>query len=48
MIKIGDIVSVLDEPITGKVIGINASEVTIASEDGFDMTFLIFYIFFFT
>ncbi|WP_084549394.1 Smr/MutS family protein [Aquimarina spongiae] len=38
--KIGDIVSVLDEPITGKVIEINALEVTIASEDGFDMTFL--------
>ncbi|MEW7292777.1 DNA mismatch repair protein MutS [Aquimarina sp. 2304DJ70-9] len=41
MINVGDIVSVLDEPITGKVISINSEEVTIATEDGFDMTFFI-------
>lgn len=41
MIKIGDTVSVLDEPINGKVIGITSEEVTIESEDGFDMTFFI-------
>ncbi len=41
MIKLGDIVSVLDEPITGKVIGLTAQEITIETEDGFDMIFLI-------
>ncbi|WP_109435287.1 Smr/MutS family protein [Aquimarina sp. AU119] len=41
MIKLGDIVSVLDEPITGKVVGLTTEEVTIETEDGFDMTFLI-------
>ncbi|WP_035093387.1 hypothetical protein [Aquimarina macrocephali] len=41
MIKIGDTVSVLDEPITGKVIAVTADEVTIETEDGFDMTFFI-------
>ncbi|WP_299443564.1 DNA mismatch repair protein MutS [uncultured Aquimarina sp.] len=40
MIKIGDIVSVLDEPITGNVISIKGNEVTIESNDGFDITFL--------
>lgn len=38
-IKIGDKVSVLDEPIAGVVVSIQGNEVTIASEDGFDMTF---------
>lgn len=41
MIKIGDKVSVLDEPITGKVVSIIKNEITIESEDGFDMTFLL-------
>ncbi|WP_103067953.1 DNA mismatch repair protein MutS [Aquimarina sediminis] len=41
MIKIGDTVSVLDEPITGKVLNITSDEVTIETEDGFDMTFFI-------
>ncbi|MDH7446846.1 DNA mismatch repair protein MutS [Aquimarina sp. 2201CG14-23] len=39
MIKVGDKVSVLDEPIEGIVIAVVGNEVTIASEDGFDMTF---------
>ncbi|WP_106794659.1 DNA mismatch repair protein MutS [Aquimarina sp. Aq78] len=41
MIKIGDTVSVLDEPITGKVIAVTVDEVTIETEDGFDMTFFV-------
>ncbi len=41
MIKTGDIVSVLDEPITGKVVSLTSEEVTIETEDGFDMTFFI-------
>ncbi|PKV51686.1 hypothetical protein ATE84_3778 [Aquimarina sp. MAR_2010_214] len=41
MIKIGDTVSVLDEPITGKVIAVSTNEVTIETEDGFDMNFFI-------
>ncbi|WP_299315711.1 DNA mismatch repair protein MutS [uncultured Aquimarina sp.] len=40
MIKIGDKVSVLDEPITGRVISVNGKEITITSEDGFDMVFM--------
>lgn len=40
MIKVGDTVSVLDEPITGKVISVENDEVTIETEDGFDMQFL--------
>ncbi|WP_298538541.1 DNA mismatch repair protein MutS [uncultured Aquimarina sp.] len=40
MIKIGDIVSVLDEPISGKVISVNGNEITITSDDGFDMIFM--------
>ncbi|WP_378175844.1 DNA mismatch repair protein MutS [Aquimarina sp. SS2-1] len=38
-IKKDDIVSVLDEPITGRVISVEGNEVTIRSNDGFDMTF---------
>ncbi|WP_025740181.1 hypothetical protein [Aquimarina pacifica] len=38
-ISIGDTVEVLDDPISGRVVAITASEVTIATEDGFDMTF---------
>ncbi len=41
MIKVGDTVSVLDEPITGKVVSVNTEEITIETEDGFDMTFFI-------
>ncbi len=41
MIKVGDTVSVLDEPISGKVISITSEEVTIETEDGFDMTFFM-------
>ncbi|KZS41154.1 DNA mismatch repair protein MutS [Aquimarina aggregata] len=41
MITIGDMVSVLDEPITGRVLNIKDSEVVIETEDGFDMTFHI-------
>ncbi|MBQ4821247.1 DNA mismatch repair protein MutS [Aquimarina sp. MMG016] len=41
MIKVGDTVSVLDEPITGKVISVENDGVTIETEDGFDMQFLI-------
>jgi len=40
MIKIGDQVSVLDEPISGVVVAVQKNEVTIASEDGFHLTFL--------
>ncbi len=40
MIKIDDIVSVLDEPITGRVIAVSENEVTIESNDGFEMKFL--------
>ncbi|GAA4272341.1 DNA mismatch repair protein MutS [Aquimarina gracilis] len=39
MIKVGDTVSVLDEPISGKVVSISHNEITIQTEDGFDMTF---------
>jgi len=39
MIKVGDKVSVLDDPITGKVIAVQGQEVTIETEEGFDMTF---------
>ncbi|MFD2561136.1 DNA mismatch repair protein MutS [Aquimarina rubra] len=39
MIKIGDKVSVLDEPIIGTVVSVKGNEVTIESSDGFDMTF---------
>ncbi|MHA7059375.1 DNA mismatch repair protein MutS [Aquimarina sp. M1] len=39
LIKIGDKVSVLDEPIRGSVISIKEDEVTIETTDGFDMTF---------
>ncbi len=38
-LKIGDRVSVLDEPISGTVLAIQGTEVTIGSEDGFDMVF---------
>jgi len=41
MIAVGDMVSVLDEPIRGKVVSVKGNEVTIASDDGFDMTFLM-------
>lgn len=41
MIKKGDIVSVLDEPITGKVVTVKNNEVTIETEDGFEMGFFI-------
>jgi len=40
-IQVGDKVSVLDEPIEGTVISIQENVVTIVSEDGFDMTFLM-------
>ncbi|MBW1296792.1 DNA mismatch repair protein MutS [Aquimarina litoralis] len=40
MINVGDIVSVLDEPITGKVIAISGDEITITSDDGFEMSFM--------
>lgn len=40
MIKIGDFVSVLDEPISGKVIAVNGDQITIISDDGFDMSFM--------
>ncbi len=41
MIKIGDKVSVLDEPIKGIVVSIDGTEVTISTDDGFDMSFSI-------
>ncbi|KAA1245503.1 Smr/MutS family protein [Aquimarina sp. RZ0] len=41
MIKVGDKVSVLDEPIRGKVVSVMKNEITIESEDGFDMIFLL-------
>ncbi len=41
MIQIGDIVSVLDEPISGRVIAVHSDEVTIETEDGFDMKFFM-------
>ena len=37
--KIGDHVAVLDDVISGVVLGINADEVTMESSDGFEMTF---------
>lgn len=39
MLNKGDKVSVLDDAIDGVVIGINGSEVTIETPDGFNMTF---------
>lgn len=39
MIKIGDKVSVLDEPISGKVVSVSGNEVIIETEDGFEMSF---------
>lgn len=39
MIEIGDEVSVLDDPINGKVIAIDGDMITIATDEGFDMTF---------
>jgi len=39
MIKVGDTVSVLDEPISGKVKRVTDNQITIETEDGFDMTF---------
>ncbi len=39
MIKLGDTVSVLDEPLSGKVISIDSDKITITTEDGFDLTF---------
>ncbi|MBQ4804494.1 Smr/MutS family protein [Aquimarina sp. MMG015] len=41
MIKVGDVVSVLDEPISGKVISVEGNNVTIESNDGFDMMFSV-------
>ncbi|TPN82357.1 DNA mismatch repair protein MutS [Aquimarina algicola] len=41
MIKVGDLVSVIDEPITGSVISIVDDNITITTEDGFDMIFSI-------
>ncbi len=38
-INIGDIVSVLDDPISGTVIKIVGDDITISTEDGFDMVF---------
>ncbi len=40
-IKIGDTVSVLDEPITGRVINIISDEITVETEDGFEINFFI-------
>ena len=40
MIAIGDIVSVLDEPIRGKVTAIDGDAITMMSDEGFDMVFL--------
>ncbi|MBP2832801.1 Smr/MutS family protein [Aquimarina sp. U1-2] len=40
MIKKGDLVSVVDEPISGKVIAVHANEVTILTDDGFEVVFL--------
>ncbi len=39
MFIIGDVVSVLDEPITGKVIAVDEVNVVIETEDGFELTF---------
>ncbi len=41
VINVGDTVSVLDEPITGKVLTKTNEEVTIETEDGFDLTFFM-------
>ncbi|SEK22823.1 hypothetical protein SAMN04487910_0016 [Aquimarina amphilecti] len=41
MIQVGDVVSVLDEPISGKVILVDGNDVTIESNDGFDMIFSV-------
>jgi len=38
--KIGDTVSVLDEALTGTVIAIDSTEITIDTTDGFELTFL--------
>ena len=38
-INVGDTVAVLDEPITGKVLSKTNEEITITTEDGFDLTF---------
>ncbi|OED43521.1 DNA mismatch repair protein MutS [Flavobacteriaceae bacterium (ex Bugula neritina AB1)] len=41
MIRVGDKVSVIDEPISGIVISVQKNEVTIESEDGFNLVFSI-------
>ncbi|WP_234859145.1 DNA mismatch repair protein MutS [Aquimarina aquimarini] len=41
MIKVGDIVSVIDDPIDGKVVKVTPEEIVIETEDGFEMTFYI-------
>ena len=37
--EIGDEVAVLDEAVSGKVIGVNSTEISIESTDGFIMKF---------
>ncbi|MCK8524099.1 DNA mismatch repair protein MutS [Aquimarina sp. D1M17] len=39
--EIGDIVSVIDDPITGSIVAIDDGEVVLETEDGFEMTFLV-------
>lgn len=41
MIQVGDLVSVLDEPLTGTVISISSANLVLETEDGFEMTFAI-------
>ncbi len=41
MIKVGDKVSVLDEPISGRVVSVDANQVVVETEDGFEMSFFI-------
>ncbi|TXD85119.1 DNA mismatch repair protein MutS [Subsaximicrobium wynnwilliamsii] len=37
--KIGDLVSVLDDNISGRIVNIHADEISIETEDGFEMNF---------
>lgn len=40
-IEVGDLVSVIDEPITGEVVRMTPKEVVLKTEDGFEMLFLM-------
>ena len=41
MLKIGDEVDVLDEAISGKIVGLNGTSATIKTSDGFELDFYV-------